>query len=194
MTTTQAIRPVMMALAGVMFTASACAPLDQVMVPQGRNTVLVGEVRALDARRGRLEVREDRGRTHLMRVDNRTRVASGSRQLPVSSLRRGDAVRVRISYDRSGTAWADHIDVRHGSTDRRTAARVERIDGRVTGVDSRRGYFTLDQGGRSTLIVHVPNRISSSDARRFDRLRRGDRVRAEVRVTGRDRAELVRFR
>jgi hypothetical protein len=40
----------------------------------------------------------------------------------------------------------------------------------------------------------VPRGISSGDARRFDRLRRGDRVRVEVRHLGRDQAQLVRFR
>jgi translation initiation factor IF-1 len=36
--------------------------------------------------------------------------------------------------------------------------------------------------------------ISTSDARRFDRLRRGDRVRVEVRPVNNSTAELVRFR
>jgi hypothetical protein len=103
-------------------------------------------------------------------------------------------VRVRVSYDRGGAPWAERIDVRNSTADRRVSARIERIDGRVTGIDSRRGYFTVDQGRRSTVVVYVPNRLSSGDARRFDRLRRGDRVRAEVMLTGRDRAELVRFR
>jgi hypothetical protein len=194
MRTAQAVRPLVFAVAAVMLTASACAPLDQVMIPQGRDNVLVGEVRSLDARRGRLDVREERGRMMTVRLDNRTPVLSGSRRHPVSSLRRGDLVRIRVSYDRSGTPWAERIDVRHSTADRRVAARIERIDGRVTGIDNRRGYFTVDQGRRSTVVVYVPNRLSSGDARRFDRLRRGDRVRAEVMVTGRDRAELVRFR
>jgi hypothetical protein len=194
MRTAQAVRPMILAVAGVMLTASACAPLDQVLIPQGRNSVVVGEVRSLDARRGRLDVREEHGRTVTLRMDNRTPVLMGNRQYPVSSLRRGDLVRVRVNYDRGGTPWAERIDVRHSTADRRAAARIERIDGRVTGIDNRRGYFTVDQGRRSTVVVYIPNRLSSGDARRFDRLRRGDRVRAEVMLTGRDRAELVRFR
>jgi hypothetical protein len=194
MTMAQAVRPMILAVAGVMLTASACAPLDQVLIPQGRNSVLVGEVRSIDARRGRIGVREEHGRTVTLRLDNRTPVLMGNRQYPVSTLRRGDLVRVRVSYDRGGAPWAERIDVRSSTADRRVSARIERIDGRVTGIDSRRGYFTVDQGRRSTVVVYVPNRLSSGDARRFDRLRRGDRVRAEVMLTGRDRAELVRFR
>ena len=40
----------------------------------------------------------------------------------------------------------------------------------------------------------VPHRLSRNDARRFDRLRRGDRVRVDIRYDSRNQAELVRFR
>jgi hypothetical protein len=189
----QLTRPVMVVLAGLALGASACAPLDQVVLPTGRNSTLQGEVRSVDTRRGRLEIREDQyARTRTVRIDNRTRVMDGSRQQRVSSLRRGDHVRVRVSYDRNGAAWADRIDVRHST--RSVGARVERVDGRVTTVDHRRGYFAVEQGRRSTVVVHVPRGVSRNDARRFDRLRRGDRVRADIRPVGRDQAELVRFR
>jgi hypothetical protein len=72
--------------------------------------------------------------------------------------------------------------------------RTTRIDGVVRQVDTRRGYFTLEQSRSRSITVYVQQRLSSSDARRFDRLRRGDRIRAEVRLSGRNRAELVRFR
>lgn len=179
----------------VVLVAAACAPLSGVAVPDGRSAVVYGEVRSLDARRGRIQLREDRGRTVNVRYDNRTRVVYRARQYPPSSLRRGDIVQVRLTHDRSGTAWADRIDVRHSTQDRRVAtARVERIDGRVLGVDTRRGRFTLEPGRSRTVVVHVPHRLSSSDARRFERLRRGDRVRVDVRPVGRNDVELVRFR
>lgn len=196
MMTRQAVRPVMLALVGALATASACAPLEGVAQPTSRsNAVVQGEVRSLDARRGRVQVREDHGRTHTLRYDNRTRVTYGSRQYPVSSLERGDYVRIRVTHDRGGTAWADRIEVRDSRANRRgsVAGRVERVSGRVANVDTRRGYFTLEQS-RTRLVVHVPRRASSSDARRFDRLRRGDRVSVEVRPLGRNEVELVRFR
>lgn len=175
--------------------AAACAPLDRVVVPDNRNAILHGEVRSLDARRGRLQIREEYGRAHTVHLDNRTRVVYRSRQYPASALRRGDIVQVRVVWDRSGTAWADRIDVRQSADDRRVAtARVQRIDGRVGAVDTRRGYFTLEQSRSRQVVVHVPRRLSSGDARRFDRLRRGDRVRVDVRPVGRSDVELVRFR
>lgn len=190
--------PMMVTPVVLLFTVvatAACAPLDRVVVPDSRNAVMYGEVRSVDARRGRFQIREERGRTHTVRYDNRTRVVYRSRQYPASALQRGDLVQVRVAWDRSGTAWADRVDVRQSAQDRRVATvRVQRLDGRVGGVDTRRGYFVLEQSRSRAVVVHVPRRLSSSDARRFERLRRGDRVRVDVRPAGRSEVELVRFR
>ncbi|HEX6134227.1 MAG TPA: hypothetical protein VFZ24_09690, partial [Longimicrobiales bacterium] len=130
--------------------------------------------------------------------DDRTRVIYGQRQYPVSSLERGDQVQIRVEYDRNNTAWADRIEVRDSRRSERDGdwsnARVQRLDGRVYQVDTRRGYFTLDGTYGRSLVVYVPRSLRREDARRFERLRRGDRVRIEVRSRGRDQAELVRFR
>jgi hypothetical protein len=180
--------------------ALACASVDDLFGdmgghPDGRLAQVTGEVRSVDTRRGHLQVRDDRtNRNHTLRYDQRTRVTYGSRQYPASSLERGDYVSVRVSYDRSGNAWADRVDVRSGARDsRNVAGRVQRVDGTVRTVDARRGYFTLDQN-RGSLVVYVPRGIRSSDARRFERLRRGERVRLEVRALRSNQAELVRFR
>lgn len=186
-------------IAAALLTAGAtgCAPLNALdgVVSGVNGGTVTGEVRSVDARRGRLQVREEYGnrRTHTVRLDNRTRITDGQRRIPVSSLRRGDEVRIWLARDRSGNAWAERIDVRRSQ--RATAGnRTTRVDGVVRQVDTRRGYFTLEQSRSRSLVVYVPPRLSGSDARRFDRLRRGDRVRAEVRLAGRDRAQLIRFR
>lgn len=179
----------------------ACAPVGDILMgdvggypSSGRTSIVSGEVRSVDSRRGQLQVRDDRNSRNVnLRYDNRTRVSSGQRQYPASSLRRGDWVRVNVSYDRSGNAWADRVEVR-GNSAGRNAGRVQRIDGTVRSVDVRRGYFAVDQGRSSTVVVYVPQRLGSSDARRFERLRRGERVRADVRLSGGNTAELVRFR
>jgi cold shock CspA family protein len=187
------------ALAGLIVVSGACAPLDTVFgdvgTPYGQS--INGEVRSLDARRGRLQVREDYGnRTHTIRYDNRTRVTYNQRQYSPSSLERGDQVRVVVTRDRSGETWADRIDVRRSARDARLSSRVLRIDGVVRAVDTRRGYFTLERSRNNTITVHVSQRLNSSDARRFERLRRGERVRVEVRqhLNNSRAAELVRFR
>jgi hypothetical protein len=159
------------------------------------NSSLDGEIRSVDTRRHRLEVRSDWGRSETVRYNGRTQVRYGNRTYPVSALERGDQVRIRLAYDRDGSAFAERIDVRSSVRDRsRSTARTERIDGTVGRVDSRRGHFTLERGRNQTVLVYVPNRLSRDDARRVDRLRRGDRVRLEVRPVGRSQAELVRFR
>jgi hypothetical protein len=174
---------------------AACAPLDQVVRQDSRNSVLYGEVRSLDTRRGRVQLREDRGRDVTVRYDGRTRVHYGSRQYPVTSLQRGDVVQVRLAYDRNGNAWADRIDVRNSVGDRRVAtARVVRLDGRVRGVDPSRRFFTVEADRGRPVMVLVSRRLDRDDARRIERLRRGDRVRADVRPLRGDEVELVRFR
>jgi hypothetical protein len=71
--------------------------------------------------------------------------------------------------------------------------RVQRLDGRVQGVDTRRGYFTVTQGN-SRVTVYMPRNARREDIRRFERLRRGEHVRADVRAVSRNQAQLVRFR
>lgn len=203
----------MLAVLGVLavsVSTSACAQmgalggLGDVL---GGGSSVYGEVRSVDARRGRIQVREQYGRDQTVRFDNRTRVTYQNRRYPVSALERGDQVQMRVEYDRNNTAWAEHIEVRSSArrSDRRDdrrddrggvwGSRVERLDGRVQGIDVRRGYFTMTQNRGSRVVVYMPRNARRDDVRRFERLRRGDRVRVEVRSSGRrDQAELVRFR
>lgn len=188
------------AAAAALALAPACTALDVmdgVMLPaSGSTSMVTGEIRSLDSRNGRMQVREQgNNRTQTLRYDSRTRVVHRQRQYPITALERGDVVRVRVSRDRSGSAWADHVEVRESVQERRASnARVERVDGTVRLVDTRRGLFTVEQSRNRTVTVYVPRNMSRDDARRFDRLRRGERVRADVRSVGGGVAELVRFR
>jgi hypothetical protein len=183
--------------------AGACAPLGGLGDVFGNGDSLYGEIRSVDTRRGKIQVREQYGRDQTVRYDSRTRVVYQNRQYPVSSLERGDQVQMRVAYDRNNTAWADRIEVRSSArrNDRRSdrgtvwSPRVERVDGRVQGVDGRRGYFTMTQNRGPQLAVYMPRNARREDVRRFERLRRGDRVRVEIRSRGSSsQAELVRFR
>jgi hypothetical protein len=192
--------PIAFALAtGLMLTAPACAPhgggLEGVMVPRGRGAVIQGEVHSIDRRRNYLALREGPGRTRSVRYDNRTRVTDGRRQYSISALNRGDRVRVWIAHDRRGTPWVDRVELRESVRDRRVAIpRIERLDGTVGRLDSRRNFFTLERGRTHAVVVRVPSRLQRDDARRIDRLRRGDRVRIDVRPLDRSTVELIRFR
>lgn len=179
-------------------TVSACASMGGIL--GGRPDEIDGEVRSLDTRRGQLQIREDYGRDISVRYDGRTRVVSGGRSYGVSSLRRGDQVRVHLDYDRNDQPWAERIELRRESRsggvwqDRDRRARVERWDGVVQQVDHRRGWFTLDRGRSGDVRVYLGRNPRREDVRDFERLRRGQRVRIEVYASSRGQAELVRFR
>lgn len=193
-------RAVVVALAAGLVVTAACAPLDAMgggvlAGPGSRDAVLEGEVRSVDPRRSRIEVRDQWNRGHSLRIDRSTQVVYRQRDYPVTALERGDRVRVRVTHDRNGALWAERIDVRESVRDRgRAAVRTERLNGTVSRVDARRGHFTLQHDRNRSVVVYVPARMSRDDARRFDGLRRGDRVRVEVVGTGRGAVELVRFR
>jgi hypothetical protein len=179
--------------------ASACVPMGTVMdemgSPVGRSSLVSGEVRGVDTRSGRISVREDIGRTRTLHVDRGTRVVYRQRSYPVSALERGDLVRVRVTQDRNGRAWAERIDVRSSVRERGGhGGRVHRVDGRVSWVDRRHGSFGLNPRQGHSVTVYLPRGASRSDQVVFQRLGRGDRVRAEIRGVGGDRYELVRFR
>ena len=192
---TQATLLVLTLLAGA---AGACstASASSAPWPTASRRVVVGEVRSVDTRRNLIQVRDQWGSNVVARYDSRTRVLYGPMRSTVSVLDRGDRVRMEVHYDHRGTPRAERVEVirdyaRGGSV---AIGRVERISGVVRQVDERRGYFVLDAGRSGNIRVVVPSRLSRDDARRFDRLRRGDRVRVDVRYLGRNHAELVRFR
>jgi hypothetical protein len=192
---------VLAAVGGGLVVLASCSPLglaEAVVLGApgaGDHSVVDGQIRAVDVRRSRLEVRDHRDRGRTLRVDQATRVVYRNQRYPVSALERGDVVRIRVVRDRSGTLWADRIDVRESARERGGShARAERLTGTVGAVDGRRGYFTLSPARNQTLVVYVPARLSRDDERRFHRLRRGDRVRVDVVPLGRGTAELVRFR
>lgn len=200
-------RVALLLLIGSLVVAPACSTAGGTTrggwdLPGRRSSQLVGEIRSIDARRGRLQVDLAYGGTRTVYFDRRTKVVGQGRR-SVSSLRRGDDVRIRVAYDRRGTAWADRIEVyRNGWArndrgrwdDRRvvTARRVQ-WQGTVRSIERRRNYFVLDRG-RSNVVVRIPSTLSRDEARRLDRLRRGDRVRVEVAQLDAGTGVLVRFR
>lgn len=203
------------ALAAAMLVAPACAQygmgLDDILLNPGRSSSVTGEVRRVDSRG--IQLRAHRGGSQWLRVDRRTRVVYGQRSYPVSALERGDLVTARVEYDRRGEAWADRIDVRQSVRDVRRDERrdrgrradrgrsrggvlggVRQVDGSVGWVDARRGAFQVSQRSGGAVLVHLPRDAARSTRQRFERLRRGDRVRAEVRPLRGNGYELVRFR
>jgi hypothetical protein len=143
-----------------------------------------GEINQLDTRRQEIHLSGGWGRTERIRYDNRTEVLYGQSRYSVRDLRRGDYVRVRVESDRNGVAYARRIQVQPSGQDRQggpgqVSGRLQRFDGEVSRVDAQRGWFDLydNRGDRVTVTLpYAPNR---SVRDRFQRLRRGDRVRIE---------------
>jgi hypothetical protein len=200
-------------LTATLLAAPSCAPYGDTIwgprAPSARSAVIDGEVSAVDARRGQIRVRSNRGRTNTLNVDRATRVLYQRRSYPLDALERGDVVRVWVEVDGRGEAWADRVEVResvrerydrygyddrYGTDDPRYQNRVELVEGRVGEVNLRNGYFTIEQGFNRSLAVYFPEGIDRDEYRRVGRLRRGDRVRADVRTLSGNEAELVRLR
>jgi hypothetical protein len=198
-------------LTASLLAAPGCAPFGDTVwgprLPSARSAVIDAQVWAVDSRRGRLQVRSGRGGTRTLNVDRATRVTYRQRNYPVDALERGDVVRIWLEVDGRGDAWADRVEVResvrerydrygddrYGYDDRRYENRVERVEGRVGEVNLRSGYFTVVQGDRS-VAVYFPDGLDRNEYRRVEQLRRGDRVRADVRPISGNEAELVRMR
>ena len=203
-----------MVLTASLLAAPGCSPIigGRESSPTG-SRVLDGQVWAVDSRRGRLQVRSTAGRTNTLNVDRATRVMYRRRSYPMDALERGDMVRVWLEVDRRGDAWADRVEVRQSVRERydrygddeyayddrrraqsRAQSRVERLEGRVRDVSVGSGYFTVEEAGDHVVAVYFPPAIDPGELRRIERLRSGDRVRADVRPLSGSEAELVRMR
>ena len=201
-------------LTASLLAAPGCAPFGDTVwgprVPSTRSVVVDGQVWTVDNRRGRIQIRSARGRPNTVRVDRATRVVYRQRSYPVDALERGDVVRIWLEVDARGDAWADRVEVRESVRERFDrygndagdryddgrygAGRVERLDGRIGELNLRNGYFTVDQGFNRSVAVYFPDQLDRNEYRRVERLRRGDRVRADVRPISGTEAELVRLR
>jgi hypothetical protein len=162
-------------------------------------TDVVGEVEYVDSRAREIEVRTDRGRTAILRYDDRTQVIYRQRNYSVSNLERGDYIAARVRQERDGKDYTDTITVRESVQDRSGSARggsrggYDQVDGRVEYIDPRRGNFELRDSRNRMVIVSVPFNAPRQVMDRFNRLREGDSVRIEGRSVGNDRFELENF-
>lgn len=185
-----------------LLAGSGCASLGGIMagggMPHSRGDVLDGEVYRVDMRRDHLAIRGYDGRTRTVQVHRDTQVRYDRRTYPVSALERGDEVRVYVRMDRWGDAWADRVDVRRSVRERDrygARARVERLDGYVSRMSLRDRWMAVEpRRGAREVVVYLPSSLHRDDARRLERLRRGQRVSLDVVPRDRDSVELVRIR
>ncbi|HEX7242454.1 MAG TPA: hypothetical protein VF263_19350 [Longimicrobiaceae bacterium] len=166
----------------------------------GSQNQVTGEIRGVDARGQRLEIRAQDGRSGVVYFDSRTRVIYQQREYQPSALEQGDYVTMRIQQDQQGRAYTDYIEVQQSVQDRGgtgsgggVSGQVQRVEGNVSYVDTSRGTFQMRDRYGATLVVSLPYAASRTDVDRFRRLRNGDFVRADVRMLSEQRADLERF-
>ena len=163
----------------------------------GVNNDVVGEVQFVDSRGRTIEIRTDSGQKSVLRYDNNTQVAYRQRNYPVTSLERGDYVAARVQQERDGSYSTTGITVRETAQDRGMGAskgnQMDRSEGRVENIDTRRGTFEIRDQRNRIVVVSVAFNAPRTVTDRFNRLRNGDYVRIEGRGLGADRFDLENF-
>ncbi len=197
----RAIKHLAIALAGGFLTLAGCHEIGHIDGPGDYGTVaneIVGEVINVDSRARQIEIRADSGRSSMLRYDNNTQVLYRQRTYAVSNLERGDYVAARIQQERDGRNYTNTITVRESAQDRGYSGatggtRLDRVEGRVEYVDSRRGTFELRDSRNRLIVVSLAFNAPRPITDRFNRLRNGDTVRIEGRSVSADRFELENF-
>lgn len=69
------------------------------------------EIQQVDANNGRIYVRTQDGQQGQVRVDNNTMVVYNNQRYPVTSLERGDVVRIQLQQTQNNEMYAARIDV-----------------------------------------------------------------------------------
>lgn len=159
-----------------------------------------GEVRAIDTQRQVLQIQTNNGQVGNVYFDNRTKVVYQQREYPVTALEQGDQIGLRVQQTQQGAAYTDYIFVTQsvqerggqGGGDGGYGTGMTVLEGRVGAVDYNRGEFQLSTN-RGTVVVYMRYGASAADADRLRRLRNGDYVRVEGRLTSNSRFELERF-
>ena len=186
---------------------SGCSELGQIGFPvdygNWSGSDLVGEVRDVDTRARQIELTTDAGRKFLVRYDNNTRVSYRQHDYAVANLEPGDYVAMRAQQDRDGRYFTDLVTVKESVQERGgysgsssgsgNVERLEKLEGRVESVDSRRGTLEIRDRNNQLVVVSLPYNAPRAISDRLNRLREGDYVRMEGRFLNRERFELEAF-
>ena len=110
---------------------------------------------------------------------------------------------MRAQQDRDGRYFTDLITVKESVQERGgyggsssgsgNVERLEKLEGRVESVDSRRGTLEIRDRSNRLVVVSLPYNAPRAISDRLNRLREGDYVRMEGRFLNRDRFELEDF-
>ena len=157
-----------------------------------------GEIRAIDTRRQEIQLSSGRSGSDRIQYDNRTEVVYQQRRYNVGDLDIGDYVQVQLD-DSRGQRYATAIYVQEsvrddrGSTQYPGGRRIEQLDGTIDRIDQRQGWFEMNDRYGTRVTVTLPYQPNRSLTDRFQRLRRGDRIRIEGERLNASRMEVHRF-
>ncbi len=152
------------------------------------------EIQGVNASQRSIQVTTDQGETGTVLYDQSTVVVYQQQQYPPTALERGDIAIMQLQRIDQGI-YVSRIDVEQSVQERggQTASgQLREMYGRVGQVDLRRGFFDLQAQDR-TYTVFVSSGAGAANVEFFNRLRTGDTVRIEGRVTDVGRVELYRF-
>jgi hypothetical protein len=193
-------KPIGALLSLALLTFSGCPALGPLENPGGiggTGNDVIGEVQFVESRTRELEIRTDSGRRTVLRFDNNTQVVYRQRTYPVANLERGDYIAARVQQDRDGRLLTTSISVRETAQDRgmgaSTGNRLERTEGRVEYVDTRRGTFEIRDSRNRIVVISIAYNAPRTVTDRFNRLRSGEYVRLEGRAVAADRFDLESF-
>lgn len=162
---------------------------------------LNGEIRSIDTRRQEIRLATGLNGDERIRYDNRTEVLYQQRRYEVRDLSIGDYVQVQLDEYRN-QRYATTIRVqesgrRGGSSTQDPRAngnrRIEQLEGRIDRIDQRQGWLEMDDRYGTRVLVTLPYQANRGLSDRFNRLRRGDRVRIEGERLNAGRMELHRI-
>lgn len=194
------------ALASVTATLAGCAGMNMGSIADvlagglyGSN--VTGEIRSIDTRRQEIQLSLGWSGNERIRYDNRTEVVYQQRRYSVRDLDVGDYVQVQLDDSRNQPI-ATRIYVQESARDNRAPGgsqnpgggrRIEQLDGTVNSIDQRQGWFEMNDRYGTRVTVTLPYQANRGLVDRFQRLRRGDRVRIEGERLNSSRMEVHRF-
>jgi hypothetical protein len=169
--------------------------LDPTGAPGAQQGQVVVEIQGVNTRQQSIQVRTERGETGTVMYDQNTVVVYRQQQYPVTALERGDIAAMQIQQIDRDRLYTSRIDVQQ-SVQERTGqtgtGQLQQVTGRVGQIDHQRGFFDL-QTQQGTFTVILPNDAGPATRDYFHRLRTGETVVVEGRISGTARIDLHRF-
>lgn len=183
-------------------TAMTMGTLADVLAGGVTGSSVSGEVRSIDTRRQEIQLTTGWSGSERIRYDNRTQVIYQQRRYNVRDLGVGDYVQVQLGQSRDrDRRYATTIRIREDARQGRGNSpgnsrgnrRIEQLDGTIRQIDQRQGWFEVDDRYGSRVTVTLPYQANRGLTDRFQRLRRGNRVRLEGERLNANRMEVHRF-